>query len=193
MRHQPERTCIGCRTAMSKNEVIRLVAGPEGILIDYRERLPGRAAYVCPRQDCIEKALTKDVLAKALHLKVRPTEVPSFISRIKEILIEKIKSLVAISMKAGKIATGYSAVHDALEKDRVFLLLYATDVSEGTKNKVADHGVSSPRHTTLFTRDELGKILNRELVGVIAILDQGLADSLWHEIVRLKNLINGDK
>jgi uncharacterized protein len=193
MRHQPERTCIGCRSTLSKNAVIRLVAGPESILIDYREKLPGRAAYVCPRKDCIEKALTKDALAKALRLKVRPPEVTLFISQMETIISAKIKSLLAISMKAGRIATGYSAVHDALGKDRVFLLLYATDVSEGTKDKVADHGVASPRHATLFTRDELGKILNRELVGVVGILDQGLADSLWSEIGRLKNLINGDK
>ena len=193
MRHQPERTCIGCRATLSKNEVVRLVAGPESILIDYREKLPGRAAYVCPRRDCIEKALTKDALAKALRLKVRPPEVTSFITQMAAIITGKIKALLAISMKAGRIATGYSAVHDALEKGRVFCLLYASDVSEGTKDKVADHSVASPRHATIFTRDELGQILNRELIGVVAILDQGLADSLWNEIVRLKNLINGNK
>ncbi len=48
MKHQPERTCIGCRGVFEKDEVVRIVAGPSGAVIDYREKLPGRAAYVCP-------------------------------------------------------------------------------------------------------------------------------------------------
>jgi predicted RNA-binding protein YlxR (DUF448 family) len=193
MKHQPERTCIGCRTTMKKDEVVRLVAGPEGILIDYREKLPGRAAYVCPRQDCIKKSFTRDTLAKAFRHKIRTPDLASFIVQLQTIISEKIKSLLAISVKARKIAVGYSAVHDALEKGRVFLLLYACDVSEGTMKKVAAHGDALPRQETIFARSELGQILQRELVGVVAILDQGLADSLWGEIMRLKNLINSCK
>ncbi len=178
---------------MNKNEVVRLIAGPEGILIDYREKLPGRAAYICPRRECIEKAFTRDTLAKAFRRKIRAPEIAPFIMQLQTIISEKIKSLLAISLKAGRIAVGYSAVHDALEKGRVFLLLYASDVSEGTRDRIAIHDVALPQQTTLFARNELGQILNRELVGVAAILDQGLADSLRGEIMRLKNLINSCK
>src|SRR5208337_4086240 len=127
MKHQPKRTCIGCRSAMNKDEVVRIVAGPEGILIDYREKLPGRAAYICPREGCIVNALAKDTLARALRLRVRPPELNAFITQLTEVIKDKIRSLLLISMKAGKIAVGYSAVHDALAKERVQLLLCATD------------------------------------------------------------------
>jgi uncharacterized protein len=173
---------------MNKDEVVRIVAGPEGILIDYREKLPGRAAYFCPRQSCIINALAKDTLSRALRLRVRPPELNTFITQLTEIIKEKIRSLLLISMKAGKIAVGYSAVHDALEKERVQFLLCATDLSEGTRDKVAVHGFSSPRQESLFTRDELGGILNRGLVGIVAILEEGLADTLWNEIQRFKEL-----
>jgi len=82
-------------------------------------------------------------------------------------------------------------VRDALEKGRVEFLLFATDLSEGTRDKVVAHGVGSPRQATLFTRDEFGGMLNRDLVGVVGVLDKGLADALWNESQRLKNLING--
>ncbi|HYA85964.1 MAG TPA: hypothetical protein VEI57_02725, partial [Nitrospirota bacterium] len=72
----------------------------------------------------------------------------------------------------------------------VQLLLYATDLSDATRDKVTAQSFTLPRQETLFTREEFGGILNRELVGVIAILEEGLADSLWNEIQRLKNLIN---
>lgn len=189
MKHHPERTCIGCRNVFKKDDVVRIVAGPGDIVIDYREKLPGRAAYVCPRTICIEKALSKEGLAKALHTKVRTPSAEEFVERLGAGIEEKIKSLLAMSAKAGKLAAGYSAVRDALEKGRIQMLLYAKDLSEGTKEKVPVP-FASFRFATLFSRDELGRLLNRELVGVVGIEDKGLADAIWKETERLKGLIN---
>ena len=193
MSHQPERTCVGCRGVFNKNEVVRVVAGPDGAVIDYREKLPGRAAYVCPRPDCIKKALDRGNLSRALHLKVRPPGVEAFIAELDATITEKVKSLVSMAARAGKLAAGYSAVNDALEKGRVEMILYARDISDGTKVKVPNQGAASLPQTTLFTRDELGRILNRELVGVVAFEDKGFADAVWKETQRLKSLININK
>jgi predicted RNA-binding protein YlxR (DUF448 family) len=190
MKHHPERTCIGCRSILKKDDVIRIIAGPAGVLIDYREKLEGRAAYICPRVACIEKALRKETLMKALRINVKPPDVSAFVSELEADISEKIRSLLRITLKAGKLAAGYSAVQDALEKGRVALLLYAQDLSAGTREKIVVEGQESVRQATLLTREDFGSILNRELVGVIAILDNGLADALWAETQRLKRLIN---
>jgi predicted RNA-binding protein YlxR (DUF448 family) len=192
MKHQPERTCIGCRNVFTKDEVVRIVSGPAGIAIDYREKLPGRAAYVCPRPDCIQKAFGKGNLAKALRLKIRLPGTDEFIVLLAANIEGKIKSLIVMAAKAGKLAAGYSAVLDALEKKRVEMLLYAQDISEGTRAKVALPETRSMRQASLFTRDGLGKLLNRELVGVIGIEDKGFADAVWKETERLKVLINNN-
>ncbi len=173
--------------------MVRIVAGPSGIVIDYREKLPGRAAYVCPTAGCITKALSKESFSRALHCKVGSPEPEIFIGQLAALVREKIKSLIVMSAKAGKLAAGYSAVHDAVEKGRVSMLLYAIDLSQGTKEKVASPAAASVRGTTLFTREELGTMLNRELVGVIGIEDQGLSDALWKETERLKVLINSSE
>ncbi len=73
------------------------------------------------------------------------------------------------------------------------MLLYAQDLSEGTKEKVATPAAATVRWTTLFTREELGTMLNRELVGVIGIEDKGFADALWKETERLKVLIKSSE
>jgi uncharacterized protein len=190
MTHQPERTCIGCRRVLKKDEVVRIIAGPEGIVIDYREKLTGRAAYVCPGRSCITRALAKETLSKAFKSRVPPADAADFISRLAATIRDKIKALLTISMKAGKLAAGSSAVKDALEKGRVELLLFATDLSEGTKEKLDVQGFGLHRQETLFTRDEFGALLGRELVGVVGILEKGLADALWKETQRLKGLIN---
>jgi predicted RNA-binding protein YlxR (DUF448 family) len=193
MNQGPQRTCIGCRGVFEKDAVVRIVAGPPGIAIDYREKLPGRAAYVCPTVECVTKALSKENLSRALHCKVRAPEPDVFIDQLAALITEKIRSLIVMSAKAGKLAAGYSAVHDAVEKGRVSMLLYAIDLSPGTKEKVASPAAASVRWTTLFTREELGTMLNRELVGVIGIEDKGLSNAVWHEAERLKVLIKGSE
>jgi ribosomal protein L7Ae-like RNA K-turn-binding protein len=95
-----------------------------------------------------------------------------------------------MSAKAGKLAAGFSAVQDAIEKSRVELLLYATDLSDGTREKLDHKALESLRTATLLTRDEMGRLLSRELVGVVAFIDKGLADAVWNEWNRLKSLIN---
>ncbi len=160
------------------------------MLIDYREKLEGRAAYICPRIECIGKALKKEILSRALHTGVKPPDVSVFVSRLEKEILDRIKSLLRITFKAGKVAVGYSAVQDAAEKGRAALLLYARDLSPGTREKIAIGEKGPVREETLFTREDFGSILNRELVGVVAVLDKGLADSIGAEIQRLKGLIN---
>ncbi len=192
MKHQPERTCIGCRGVFKKKDVVRVVAGPEGAIIDYREKLPGRAAYVCPRRECITKALGKEGLCRALRIKGRPPEPADFIAKLRWTITDKVKSLVSMAAKAGKLAAGYSAVNDALARGRVELIIYAQDIAEGTRDKITHMAASLPQ-ISLFTRDEFGRMLDRELVGVMGIADKGLADAVCEEARRLKSLINNNE
>lgn len=173
-----------------KDQVVRIVAGPAGAVLDYREKLPGRAAYVCPRRECIEKGLGREGLSRALKQKVQAPSPAEFTEMLVGSITEKVRSLIAMAAKAGMIAAGYSAVQDALEKGRAEMLLYASDLSEGTREKIDQRAAAGIRETTLLTRDELGRMLNRELVGVVAFTEKRLANAVWSESNRLKGLIN---
>ena len=53
----PQRQCVGCREMKEKRELIRVVHSPEGeIALDFKGKLPGRGAYVCPDGACLAKA-----------------------------------------------------------------------------------------------------------------------------------------
>lgn len=54
MKQAPRRMCVGCRTTRAKPELLRLVSTPDGVVIDADQVLPGRGAYVCPTQGCVE-------------------------------------------------------------------------------------------------------------------------------------------
>ena len=66
-KHVPQRICIGCRKITTKNELVRIVATPEGVFVDETGRKNGRGAYICRSQDCWEAAQKKDRLSRALH------------------------------------------------------------------------------------------------------------------------------
>ena len=187
---KPERTCIGCRGAFAKDEVVRIVAGPSGPVIDYREKLPGRAAYVCPRPECIEAALAKGQLSRALRSAVPAQSKEQFASTLSAAVRERLSSLLSMAVKAGMLVSGYSAVDDALRKGRVILLIFAEDVSDGTREKLEAHdGVGDVRKVTLYSKAELGALVRRDLAGVAAIAEKGFADAVWKEAERLKGLL----
>ena len=66
-RRVPNRTCVACRTVRPKRELLRIVRTASGdVILDETGRAAGRGAYVCRTGDCLDKALTKGALSRAL-------------------------------------------------------------------------------------------------------------------------------
>lgn len=75
-RAEPVRTCAGCRARTPKSELLRVARRPDGsVAVDPSGRQPGRGAYVHRRADCVEVAVAKGGLARALRTGVGPDEV----------------------------------------------------------------------------------------------------------------------
>jgi len=54
--HEPERTCIVCRTKGDKSKFLKIVKNKDGeVLIEKDKKLDGRGAYICKKQECLEK------------------------------------------------------------------------------------------------------------------------------------------
>lgn len=186
---KPLRTCIGCRGVFTKSEVVRIAATPGAAVIDYREKLPGRAVYICPRGECITRALSRDVLSRALRASVPAPDAGVFLESLRRAIEEKLRSLLQMSLKAGKLAAGFSAVRDGREKGRVALVLFARDVSDGSRER-SDPGVSGMTMDVPFTKQQLGAFFGRDMVAMAGVLDEKFADSIVNELKRLKDLRN---
>lgn len=79
----PQRMCVGCQEMKPKRELIRVVRTPEeSIEIDHTGKRSGRGAYICPRSECLEKALKGKRLEKALKQSIAP--------EVKEGLVERL-------------------------------------------------------------------------------------------------------
>ena len=66
-RHIPQRTCIGCREVLSKQDLIRIVRSVDGVKIDPTGKEAGRGAYIHDQISCWETAL-QGALARALKV-----------------------------------------------------------------------------------------------------------------------------
>ncbi len=81
----PLRTCVATREKFPKQELIRVVRSPEGIVdIDLKGKANGRGAYLKKDKEVILKAQKTKVLEKHLECKV-PDEI---YSRLLELLSE---------------------------------------------------------------------------------------------------------
>ena len=71
----PMRQCLGCREMKPKRELIRAVKSPDGeVILDFKGKMPGRGAYLCPNGECLKKAIKSKALERAFSTQI-PTEI----------------------------------------------------------------------------------------------------------------------
>ena len=66
MKKIPQRMCVGCQEMHNKKELLRIVKTPEGeYLLDDTGKKSGRGAYVCHKEECLNKAFKEKRLEKS--------------------------------------------------------------------------------------------------------------------------------
>jgi uncharacterized protein len=74
--HVPIRTCVGCGRKRPAVEMVRIKASNDTIVVAHgKDSLPGRGCYLCPAAKCVEAALKKGRIARALRREV--IDIPS--------------------------------------------------------------------------------------------------------------------
>ena len=59
----PERQCISCRNMFPKKDLIRVVKQADGTyFIDETNKSNGRGAYICNKEECINKCIKSKLL-----------------------------------------------------------------------------------------------------------------------------------
>ena len=71
----PMRQCVGCREKKKKKELIRVIKTSDiQVLVDATGKKNSRGAYLCPRRECLEKAVKNKGLERSLKTAV-PKEI----------------------------------------------------------------------------------------------------------------------
>ncbi len=180
----PQRTCLGCRQALERSRLVRYVRAPEGtLLVDYRERLPGRGAYTCATRECITAALKRRQFDRAFK---SPCTVPSaeeLCAALSRELYERLLSLLGMARKSGQLLAGSNLVLDALERpERLQVILVARDVAPGIGEKVFRKAAGKAVACLHFAdKALLGQLLGRDEYSVAALNRGRLAAAFLDE------------
>jgi len=137
----PLRSCLGCREVRPKDELLRFVLDPEGMLYpDVSRKLPGRGSYTCFSRACLETALKRKQFNRSFKGEVKLLPEAELLALIVKIMEEKISSLIALANKAGKAVSGSDKVMDTLRKGEAAILIVAADTSEIGKASLRERG-----------------------------------------------------
>lgn len=72
-KHIPMRKCVGCHAVKPKKDLIRIVRTPEAAVeIDTTGKKSGRGAYICSSIECLQKAIQRKQLERALNIQIKP-------------------------------------------------------------------------------------------------------------------------
>ncbi len=70
-RKTPMRMCVGCREMKPKKELYRVVCNQENkAAFDKTSKASGRGAYICPNEQCLQKAIKSRAIERALKTEV---------------------------------------------------------------------------------------------------------------------------
>ena len=65
----PQRTCVVCRATTAKRALHRIVRSPAGMVAyDRTGKAPGRGAYLCGQPGCLEAAVRRRSIQRALKV-----------------------------------------------------------------------------------------------------------------------------
>jgi predicted RNA-binding protein YlxR (DUF448 family) len=62
------RTCIGCRSRVTRSSLLRIVAQSKSVVVDESATMPGRGAWLHPTSKCYSLAIRRSACGRALRV-----------------------------------------------------------------------------------------------------------------------------
>ncbi len=170
------RTCVGCRKATARETLVRWVLDPNGgVVPDLAGKAFGRGAWLHATPACLSKAAGGFSRSFKHRVEVKPAELEGLLY---EAAHRRVGSLLRVAACTGKLAVGGVAVRQMLARGQARLLVIACDARAAIQYPAIERAVAEGRAVAWGNKAELGSLLGREEVGVIAVLDDGLGAAL---------------
>lgn len=197
-RNEPlERSCALTRKVRPVEEMIRFVAGPDGVLVpDLKRRLPGRGVWITASRDAVAEAQKKKVFSRALKDGGVRIE-GDLAGQVDNLLERSALNAVSLARKAGEVLAGFSKVEAALRGQEVIGLVQARDGGDDGARKLAaiararfaDAGTC--RMIGCFTSTQLDLALGRSNVIHAALLAGRAGENALVRIEELERFRSG--
>jgi predicted RNA-binding protein YlxR (DUF448 family) len=124
----PERLCVVSRQSRPSCELIRFVAGPDGVLVpDLKHKLPGRGVWVTATAAAVGEAMRRKAFGRGL--KVPVVVPPALVADIERLLERDALQALSFTKKAGETVTGFAKVEKAIAGGKAAAVLHARDAA----------------------------------------------------------------
>ena len=173
------RKCLVKGEIKPKAELIRFVLDPQNNVIpDLTARLPGRGLWVTPSFEALQKAVQKNLFARAAKATVYVD--PSLPEQVEQLLAKRCAELLGLARGAGLTVTGQPQVEEALKTNNLAFVLVAADAGKDALKKLG----RAVLLRSAFTRAQLGEALGREYLVAIGFRPHALTEKLQTELAR---------
>jgi len=179
----PLRRCLATGASQPVERMVRFVVGPAGEVVpDIEARLPGRGMWLSADRDVLNKALARNVFAKAAR---RAVAVPADLAdRIESLLARRCIELLGLARRAGQVVAGFDQVRAALGAGQGGLLVEAADGGADGRGKLVALASGLPV-VDVLTGEELGAAFGRERFVHVLVQAGALAERLRTQASRL--------
>jgi len=161
----PQRTCIATGETGAPERMIRFVVGPEGDVVpDLARRLPGRGLWVKAERAAVERAVAKNLFARAARASVKPAA--DLAERVERLLLERALADLSRARRAGRAVAGFVRVEQMVGQRRAGLLVVADEADGDGLGKLKATGLPIAR---LGDAAALGGIFGREHAVYVAV------------------------
>ncbi len=186
-----ERTCIVTRTVSSPDNLIRFVAGPDGMVVpDIKNKLPGRGVWVTAKRELVDQAVKNKLFARGLKTQVKADDTLGQL--VDDLLTQAALGALGFAKKAGETLTGSGNVDEAVRAAKTIAILHASDGAEDGLRKIsqAAHAVGEIRKRKvrvwrIFSSDELNMALGATNVIHAALMKGGAAENCLLRVTQL--------
>lgn len=184
----PVRTCAGCRSRDARDALLRFVESPDGALVaDVKRDLPGRGVSVHPKRACFEAAVARGGFSRALGREVK-ADWRALAREAATQIRRRAMGLIVAAWRSRRVAVGTDAVREVMRTGKVELLVVAADAAGRRDELEAAASALGKACVVIGTKEELGRLLGRGEVGVLAIQDSRIAAELSRALARATEL-----
>ena len=182
------RTCVVCRAGLERDEAMRLILAPDGVVyVDWRRKLPGRGASVCWNRSCLEGLRQKGRLNRSFRTEVQLPEGDWPLGAALKQLRRRQREISGLAMRAGQLKAGGNLVERLLKKGWPLYLALSADVGETVaadwERRAVGHSLTVYR--SLLTSEEIGLALGKSGPrSVVAVGSGPLGNTLRTELKR---------
>ncbi len=182
------RKCIVCGEVKEKEQLLRFTLTPDNQIVpDFKKKLPGKGIYVSVSKAALQKAVEKNLFAKAVKKNVKVSA--DLVQTIENMLKKKGLESICLAKKAGDLITGFEKVSEKIKHGKIAFLVEAVDAGvDGHQKMVAvakDLDVFA-----LYSVEELDKALDRVNTVHAALLKGSMAGLVHTDLVRLQSFLN---